>query len=202
MSARRLTRHWWLIPLMLLIAILAIDRAEQPVDGTEDTTFDMRTTQSDYYLEAFTTRKFDATGTLEYVVSGDTLAHYPHDLRSEIVAPHVTLHRPAARWQVSANRGVLKEDAEVFTFADDVVIVRESDDAERMIITTSELDVLPRDNIIRTAKPIEIRTPHWQLQSVGLSSAIDQRTLTLLSDVRARFDVTDKGDPGDESDPD
>ena len=45
---------------------------------TVEDTIDMRETRADYYLEDFTTRRYDASrASLSYRVTGETLAHYP-----------------------------------------------------------------------------------------------------------------------------
>ena len=88
---RWILRYWPIVPLLIL-AIWARNWVEdRPNPVVVEETINMRETQSDYYLEEFTTRKFDATGTLQYRVSGKSLLHFPEDDRSEITEPNVCL---------------------------------------------------------------------------------------------------------------
>ena len=123
MNLRRGSRYWLLVPL-ILIAILARDWVERPVTFEGEETIDMRTTEADYYLEGFTTRRFDRDGALEYRISGETLSHYPDDGRSEVVAPRIELRRPGVLWQARADSGRLDIDPDVFTLLGDVQLER------------------------------------------------------------------------------
>ena len=86
MFTRLLSRYWLLLPLLILV-VIAVDRIETPPVVEIEETIDMRQTQSDYYMGDFKTRKFRADGTVEYTIEGETLAHYPDNDRSEIIAP-------------------------------------------------------------------------------------------------------------------
>ena len=123
-----LSRYWLLVPL-ILVAIVARNFVERPETFVVEETVDMRRSEADYYLEDFTTRRFDANGALEYVVAGDSLSHFPDDDVSEVIAPRVELRRPGAVWRVNAERGRLETDPDVFTLLGDVRLEREVLDA-------------------------------------------------------------------------
>jgi len=197
MISRWLSRYWLLIPVLLL-AIVARDWVEAPADVEIEDTIDMRTTESDYYLEDFTTRKFDADGTLTYEIQGSSLSHYPADDRSEIQAPEIKLHRPNVSWQIESTRGQFVQATEIFTLQGDVTLRRTpagitrlatGADTDPVEIRTSELSVLTAANEVRTDQPVEIIAESWQLRSVGLQSAIDAGKLHLLSEVRGHFEL-------------
>jgi LPS export ABC transporter protein LptC len=194
---RLLSRYWLLIPL-LLMAIVARDWVEAPADIEVEDTIDMRATQSDYYLEDFTTRSFNADGALAYELHGRSLAHYPDGDRSEIIAPEVMLHRPRVRWQIESARGQFIQKTGVFTLQGDVRIrrdpagianlARRSVEAEPVEIRTSELSVFTATNDVHTDQPVEIIAESWQLRSVGLQSSIDAGKLQLLSRVQGHYE--------------
>ena len=118
-----LSRYWLLVPL-ILIAIVARNFVERPETFVIEETVDMRRSEADYYLEDFTTRRFDATGALEYVVAGDSLSHFPDGDVSEVIAPRVELRRPGAVWRVNAERGRFESDPDVFTLLGEVRLER------------------------------------------------------------------------------
>ena len=204
MIARLFSRYWLLLPFLLLV-VLVRDWVDAPELELIEETVDMRQSEADYYLEGFTTRKFDLSGNVEYVVMGDTLTHFPDDDRAEIVKPEVVLHRPGRTWNLSADRGRLIQDPEAFTLSGNVDIVRNpiattairdapSGDApvangERVRIRTDDVTVYLESNEVRTDKPISIVAETWQLNAVGLQSSIDDGKLELLSNVTGQFDV-------------
>lgn len=116
-------RYWILVPLLLL-AILSRDWVEEPVDTKTETTIDMTKSQADYYLEKFKTRKMDVTGKPEYIVTGETLSHFPEDDSSVIDSPHLVLYRENVVWTMESSQGVLTQDPETFFFEGAVSMLR------------------------------------------------------------------------------
>ncbi len=188
MLARLLSRYWLLLPLLILVVVV-VDRVEEPEAFILEETLDMRETRSDYYMSEFQSRKFDSRGQIEYTVKGDTLAHYPHNDRSEITAPRVELHREGAQWQIESNSGLFDTNPDLFTLLGNVVVKRQAQASDPLTIRTSSLTVATESNEVSTDARIEISAPTWQLQATGLKSAIDQGKLILLSDVIGRYEV-------------
>ncbi len=183
-----ISRYWLLLPLLLVAVLIhnfAEDWEDGPVDGVDTEGFDMRSTQSDYYLEAFKTRKYDVDGRPEYRVSGDSLTHYPGSRRSDIIAPSITLIEPEGEWRVSARRAVFNEEPELFRLVGDVVVVREGD--QNLVIRTRALELLPDAREVRTDEAIEIVADTWQLRAVGLRSTLATGNVKLLNKVTGTY---------------
>ena len=192
MLMRLISRYWLIVPLLLL-AIVIRDWVETTPETIEvEDTIDMSATKSDYYLEEFSTRKFDGSGNIEYEVTGQTLAHYPIDDRSEITQPSVVLHRDAVQWTIDSKIGQLLKNPSVFTLQGDVVLKRESTSNEVLTIRTEEISILTDENEVKTDKPIEIVAETWQLSAIGLQSSLNEGKLNLLSSVTGRFEVGDQ----------
>ena len=207
MNGRRLLSRYWLIVPLILVAIVVRDFVERPDTFEIEDTIDMRRGEADYYLEDFTTRRFDADGVLEYKVSGDSLSHFAEDDRSEVVGPRVELRRPGALWNVAAERGRLDTDPDVFTLLGEVRVARapeppgavpsgagppESGPAvaqEALTILTSDLSFDVDADEIATDRPFEIVADSWRLAGVGLRSTIGAGKLELLSNVNGTYDA-------------
>lgn len=188
MFTRLLSRYWLLLPL-LVIVVIAVDRIETaPVIEVEET-IDMRQTRSDYYMADFSTRKFRTDGSIEYTIRGETLAHYPDNDRSEIIAPRIELNRPKATWNISSLKARFDTDPDLFTMQGEVIMHRLRSESDPVTITTSELTIATESNQVSTNADIEIVSEHWALKATGMRSAIDDGTLTLLSSVSARYEV-------------
>ena len=122
--SRLLARYWLLVPL-LLGTLLVRDWVEGPASLAPEEPLEIQRLRADYYLEEFTTRRFDESGALEYLLSGDALSHYPEDDRAEISRPRVELHRREARWYGRADAGTLVRDPrDVVTLVGDVRLER------------------------------------------------------------------------------
>lgn len=188
MLSRLLSRYWLLLPLLILV-VIAVDRIEAPPVIETEETIDMRQTQSDYYMAEFKTRKFRIDGSIEYTVQGETLAHYPDNDRSEIIAPRIELNRPGATWDISSLKGRFDTNPDLFTLQGEVVMHRRRSKNDPITITTDQLTVATESNQVSTDADIKIESAHWALKATGMTSAIDDGTLTLLSSVSARYEV-------------
>ncbi len=188
MLSRIISRYWLLIPLLVL-AIVVRDWVETSTDATEiEATIDMSETQSDYYLEDFTTRKYDTNGEIQYEVRGNSLAHYPDDNSSEISRPTMVMHRDDARWEINSRTGELAQSTGVFTLIGDVMVLREAQQSAPIQMKTSRLSVLTDGNQVVTDEPIEIISENWELRSVGLQSTLEAGKLNLLSQVTGHYE--------------
>jgi len=190
MLKRLVSRYWLLIPILILIVVV-LDRVEQPDLIETEETINMSETRSDYYMSDFRTRKFDQDGQLEYIIQGATLAHYPDGDRSEIVAPNVELRREQTTWIVKGQRGRFESPQTLFTLEGDVTVLRSNTNADTQPITikTESISIATESNLVHTDQPIEIVAPQWSLSATGLRSAIDQGTLSLLSNVVGRYQL-------------
>ena len=188
--SRTFFRYWFLLPLLLAVVVI-IDRVEEPTSIATEETIDMSETRSDYYMAEFSTRKFGADGQVEYIVHGETLAHFPDDDRSEVVAPRIELHRPEALWQIQSSKGRFDTDPDLFTLEGNVILNRHREGSAPVTVRTSRLMVATDDNIVSTDQPIVIEAPSWRLEATGLSSAIDDGKLDLHSAVSGRYEVPD-----------
>lgn len=187
---RQIYRYWILIPLILLVIIAREWAEEAPVVETVEDTVDMTETRADYYLEKFETRKLDAKGKPEYVITGETLVHYPADDSSEIEQPNLTLHRNNAVWVMDSLKGRLTKNPDIFRLEGAVTMRRlESNIAAPMTITTSDLEIQTASNIVSSDQPIEVESTNWTLKSHGFESRIDEGLLFLHDQVEGHYDV-------------
>ena len=190
MIRRLFTRYWPLVPLLVLTVVL-LDRVERPTIVQTEETIDMQQTQSDYYLSDFQTRRFGEDGNVEYVIAGNTLAHYPDDDRSEITAPKIELRRGDVLWLVDSRTGRYDPAPSLFTLRGEVTIERIilGDDEGAVILHTESLRIATEENTVETDDEVQIVAPTWQLQATGLRSGLDDGQLSLLSNVIGRYEL-------------
>ncbi|PID62735.1 MAG: LPS export ABC transporter periplasmic protein LptC [Gammaproteobacteria bacterium] len=205
---RLIQRYWWLAPLLLLTVVL-LDQNDNPAPVANETVTDMRTGEADYYLESFTTRHFDATGKLVYLAHGDSLGHFPDDDHSEIERPVIELTRRDSKWLIDAPRGRFDPDPDTFRLEGGVTIrrlpfaaVNDADDnhrktheaeareaiaSEPVTIRTETVAVATEANEVHTDAPVSVAGAGFELNALGMSSAIDSGNLALHGDVRATY---------------
>jgi len=195
-----ISRYWLLLPLLVL-AVVLLDRVETPaVVATEDT-IDMRDTQSDYYLSGFRSRRFGPDGQIEYMLTGETLAHYPIDDHSRITTPRLELRREDVLWFIESDTGRYDPAPNLFTLQGSVTLRRTFQGADEaisnsqpqtIVMTTDTLRIATESNIVETDEMVDLRAPTWNLQARGMRTEIDASRLMLLSEVVGRFEIPDK----------
>lgn len=182
-------RYWPVLPLILLVVFAQNWVEDEPNAVLVEETINMQQTQSDYYLEDFTTRKFDIDGKLQYRVSGKNLLHFPDDDRSEITTPTVILLREGIRWDITSQRGEMRRSPDTFTLNGNVQLERAIQGENVLSISTEQLSVRTDTNEVRTDAPIELVGEGWTMSSVGLKSNIDDGKLIFLSKVKGQYDA-------------
>ncbi len=179
------------LTVLLVIAITSFIWLDQPDSTSDPDELKMAELKADYYLEEFETIRYDKQGNPEYRLLGETLLHYPAHQASEIINPKLSLNRPnQPSWSMTSKSGWLEEATESFRLNGDVAILRgPHHDQPEMIINTSEVLVRTKQQTIETESEIEIHSPDWILRSTGLKSDLTNGKLSLLSNVRARYET-------------
>ena len=180
-----------ILAVLLIAAITSFIWLDQPDTVSGEDELNMAELKADYYLEEFETIRYNLQGRAEYRLFGDTLLHYPAHQASEIIGPKLTLHRPdQPSWSVTSKSGWLEESTESFRLHGDVAILRgPHGDQPEMLISTDEVQVDTRRRTLETASEVEIQSADWILTSTGLKSDMDKGTLSLLSNVRAHYEI-------------
>ncbi|MCB1757634.1 MAG: LPS export ABC transporter periplasmic protein LptC [Gammaproteobacteria bacterium] len=179
-----------LLTALLMAAITSLIWLDRPDILQDDESPKMSELQADYYLEGFETIRYSIDGSPEYRLEGDTLLHYPTHQASEIIAPQLVLNRPLQpSWTMASHSGWLEESDESIRLNGDVTILRGPvDDQPEITIKTSEITVMTREKSLATDADIEIQSRDWVLRSTGLKSNLTDGRLSLLSNVRARYE--------------
>ncbi len=180
-----------ILPVLLVVIVTSIDWVETPLRTWDRASTDMAELKADYFLEKFKTISYDANGDPEYVLTGNTLLHYPSRNASELTAPVVILNRqkqPA--WTLKSTRGWFDEISEAIRLEGEVFIYRKAfADNPEVVITTSEVTVQTQSRIIKSANKVKVQSQDWTLHSDGFKSNIVDGKLSLLSNVRAHYET-------------
>ncbi len=189
---------WGMAQILILLSLITIAVSlfnwldTTSVSGSEDTSPNMADLEADYFLEQFNTVRYDLSGNPEYILTGDSLLHYPSRNASELIAPTLLLQRSKQpSWTLESNTGWFEEDDESLQLQGDVFIVRgQFEDQPPLSITASQVTVRTRDRTVESKTDVEIHSRDWVLRSRGFKSDLNNGKLSLLSNVRARYENT------------
>lgn len=177
------------LALMLSLALLTfwLDHQVRVDDGSHPS---MRRHDPDYLVDNFTTTTYARDGQVETVLSAVKMTHYPDDDSTELTGPRVLQAKPTQpRYTARADRGrVSREGDEIFLY-DNVLLVREADEARpEARMTTSFLHILRDRNLVRSDREVLFEEPGRWLKGRGMEYFNATRELLLHADVHGSFE--------------
>ena len=177
------------LALMLSLALLTfwLDHQVRVDDGSHPS---MRRHDPDYLVDNFTTTTYARDGKVETVLSAVKMTHYPDDDSTELTGPRVLQAKPTQpRYTARADRGkVSREGDEIFLY-DNVILVREADEARpEARMTTAFLHILRDRNLVRSDREVLFEEPGRWLKGRGMEYFNATRELLLHADVHGSFE--------------
>lgn len=136
-------------------------------------------------------RHFDPDGRLSYEFVADTLRHFRLDLTqvsegdfTSLEEPHLTLHTGELPWYAMADSGKLSEGGTLLTLWPNVRIWQQEGAGQVTELTTTRLDIRPRDKTISTEAEVLITAPEGRLEAQGIRVDLTNKRIYLLNRVR------------------
>jgi lipopolysaccharide export system protein LptC len=177
------------LALMLSLALLTfwLDHQVRVEDGSHPS---MRRHDPDYLVDNFTTTTYTRDGKVETVLSATKMTHYPDDDSTELMGPRVLQARPTQpRYTARADRGkVSREGDEIFLY-DNVLLVREAEEARpEARMSTSFLHILRDRSLVRSDREVLFEEPGRWLKGRGMEYFNATRELILHADVHGSFE--------------
>lgn len=170
-----------LIPVAL-VALLAgltfwLDRVTQPPDDGRD---GKHRHDTDYFVDQFVVRRFNADGLLQHTLVARKMVHFPDDESTEVEAPHLTYHRvPLLR--VTSNTAWLDKDGKHVRLDGDVHVIRDGVQGRPPTeMTTSVLHAVPDDEFAHTDAPVKITQGLTVLNGTGMETNNKTQISTLF----------------------
>ena len=178
------------LALMLSLALLTLwlDHQVRFEEGGHPS---LRRHDPDYLVTNFTTTTYNRDGNAETVLAAAQMQHYPDDDSTEVSAPRVMQAKPAQpRFTVQADRGKISREGDEIFLYDNVVLVREADDARPQArMTTSFLHILRDRSLVRTDREVLFEEEGRSLRGRGMEYYNATRELFLRDEVHARFEA-------------
>lgn len=145
----------------------------------------------DYIVSNFVTTQTDINGVLRYKLAAVEMRHYPDDDTTSLQRPRYTqfaINKPYT--QVEGLRGYVSGNGEEVELVDNVKVTRQAFAGKgEMTVETDYLNILPNEELVRTASPVIIRqAPKTVIYATGMLYEKKKRTVTLLHKVRAHYE--------------
>ena len=144
----------------------------------------------DYYIIDMVRHTMDKKGDLQSVLMADEVYHYADDNSTELARPRMEIYNDTAKpWQVVAERGTIKANADLVMLHGRVEIWRLDDEGEREFeVLTSELRVFPKVQYAETDNAATIRSLRSVTKSKGFRANFEHNRLELRERVRSRIE--------------
>lgn len=188
MSLAARTRYWLLLlPLVGLLGVtywLNIQTQTGPIKATVNTRLSI-----DALMENFSATKMDEQGKPHFIISAKQLHHYPEDDSTTLDGPVLTtISNEGTAIRASAMQGKITSKGDKIFLQDNVEMQRDaSTQQDKLTLKTESLQMLPKQNLITTDRPVTLTDATTTVNAVGLEMDYKLRTFKLLSRVRSEY---------------
>jgi lipopolysaccharide export system protein LptC len=154
-------------------------------------------------IEEAQSSHFDPDGHLSYEFVAATLRHFRLDLAqvsdgdfTGLETPRLTLHTRETPWYATADLGELSEGGTLLTLWPNVRIWQEEAAGQITELTTTRLEIRPRDKFISSDEEVVITSPQGRIEAQGIKVDLANKRIHLLNQVRGYHEpVSDKTAP-------
>ena len=146
---------------------------------------------ADVIVRNFVTTQTDDQGKLRYKLASVEMKHFPDDDSTHLTRPRYTQFVANKFYtEVQAQVGLVSSDGDKVQLLGGVKITRRGHaDQAGLTITSPDLTILPKQDLVQTNSPVVIRqAPNTIIQATGMVFDKKKQTLTLLHRVRAHYE--------------
>lgn len=142
----------------------------------------------DYQVESLEGWQTDEQGRLLRHLKADSVTHYPKPEQALMQAPVVTLYKEGEpAWRVTARQGISLDQNSHVILKENVLGERLTPGVVPVKVSTSQLEVFPAKESLKTDAVVTINSPQGHIQSRGLSANLKENTLNLHSEVQGIY---------------
>ena len=143
----------------------------------------------DYFVENFTLRRLDASGTLQNMLVAKKMVHYPDDDTTVVTAPQMSFPKGKRPTFLTAREGLVGPQGGEVALVGDVRGVRKATAKDpEIVFTTTHLTVFPDDEVARTGAPVTIVQGASIIRGVGMEADNKTQIYQLLSQVNSTIE--------------
>lgn len=142
----------------------------------------------DFYVEQPHWREFDREGRLSRELHAARVEQWPHEHRARLIEPRLRVSDARQQhWQASAQLGWVPPDRRQLVLEGGVRLSREPENTGP-VVTTEQLRIGTRDNVIQTERPVVMVSGKWHFTAAGLQADLGRQQLQLQGNVRGIHD--------------
>jgi len=146
---------------------------------------------ADFFLKNFSIHQFHPDGSKQRLLQGRHLEHFPDDDSTQVTQAHIkTQHSAQATWIIDAQHAHLGRNGEQIVLNDEVVMQRlKFAQFTPLRLETELLHLDTVNNRAQTDQAVQLSSPNWHWQAIGMTAELNKNKLTLLSHVKGRHAV-------------
>lgn len=183
-----------LLTIVLLIFAVAVtwwwlDRAQQG-DQLESAIGDQH--PEAFFREVVVTTMGD-DGAPMHRLTAERMDHFPNNSTAELVEPFLLVFQgEESPWEVRSKTAVAQLENDNVWLLGGVRAEHHPRNGDSLVVTTTDLYVVPKENFAQTEQPVTIEQPFGVTQGVGLRSWFKEKRFALLAQVKGRYESRSK----------
>lgn len=144
----------------------------------------------DYIVENFSAIRMGHDGVARHMLIAERMVHYPDEDTTDLQQPHfinIEPGKPAV--QVTAEKAKMSGSGDDIYLSGNVVVLRNAGKGRgETTMKTSELHLIPDDDIAKTDKPVVITETNAVIRAIGMEMNNSTNIIQLLSQVSVVHD--------------
>ena len=149
------------------------------------------TSNPDYFLKKFYSKKTDRQGKLNYSLTADSMKYFEYSDTSNLIKPKFIQYENRLNvLQTSSLKGSIYDNGEKILMNNNVEIVRsETKNKKVMKLFTNQVLILPNEEILRSDEKVKIvQEPNIEVDGVGLDYNKKNGIVKILKNVKVKYD--------------
>ena len=189
-TARFTSISWWqlfvtigliiILVLIMFVWLLPSNYSDSQDDTTADDLF------PDYFGNHVTVYDYKATDYIVNKMVAASIEHYFSDDHTSLSDPELWEYDKKAmvRWHAAAERGIMPADRQTFKLQKNVVVVQPAASSQEEIrLTTDEMTIYTKENIVDTDSPVTVIRQGSKLKTIGMKYFYRRNIVQLKSHV-------------------
>lgn len=147
----------------------------------------------DAYAETVLAIQINEQGIKHSEIRAPEVIHFPYENSANITKPSMIIYSDKGEepWYISSDSGKSVEGSQKITLEENVVLHQPAGPKNQAItINTTLLNVMPKENLVTTDKPIVFTQPGIVVTSIGMNAYMNDKRVELLSHAKGTYDPT------------
>lgn len=188
-KSRRLRRRFVMLFVSVICGVVYLYLSDYEETSIPTQSPKLGEEEADYYGEGIFYKRFTEQGRLQQALTSKSSEHYPEAQVSEFTLPVIqSTNEEGKTWQIEALTGNMKDQDNLVTFSQNVIVQPlNPEPGQHLLITTELLHYHTKEQLATSELPVTITSDSSVVTGVGMSLLVPNENLKLNQQVKTQY---------------